>query len=94
MTSKQQVLRIAATSLIAMSTFTGLANAANGNASTATVVSSQTEAREPSFFARLFGTARNADEQRVSYDTYNGSANYVCSPSGFGKRSACSLRGN
>ncbi len=92
MTSKQKVLCIAATSLIAISTFTGMANA-NGNASAATTAS-RTETAEPGLLARLFGTVPDAREQKISYDTpHYGSADYICSPSGFGMRSHCSRRG-
>lgn len=93
MTLKQKIVCIAATSLMAMSTFTGLASAANGNASTIVVASAQTEVSEPSFLARLFGTARDTNEQKISYEPHYGSASYICSPSGFGMRSSCSRRG-
>lgn len=93
MTSKKQLLRLAAASLIAMSTFTGMAHAANGNG-TAVNLTSQTEAKGPGLLARLFGAVPQAREQKVSYDnTYYGSADYICSPSGFGMRSRCSRRG-
>lgn len=92
MTSKQNILSLAAASLIAMSAFTGLASAANGIAPTVAVASSQTDTSGGGFFARLFGASSDVREQKVSYDPHYGSADYICSPSGFGVRSHCSRR--